>query len=136
MEQDFLNRFYNTQRTVSMTKLTNTKQWKNKPFLDYINRWRSLNLECKDHLSESSAAKMCAQGMEWDLLYILQMSKPRSFQELGTKVHNMEMMIVNRRGKASPTFEARKEKGDLKKNFKSSESSTNESMLVSTSEPI
>jgi len=71
MEQEFVNRFYSTQRTVSMTELTNTKQWKDEPVLDYINRWRLLNLECKDRLSEPSAVEMCAQGMEWDLLYVL-----------------------------------------------------------------
>jgi len=70
MEQEFLNKFYNTQCTANMTKLTNTKQWKDEPILDYINRWRSLSLECKDHLSDASAEEMCAQGVEWDL-YVL-----------------------------------------------------------------
>jgi len=64
------------------------------------------------------------------------MSKPRTFQELATKVHDMQMMIANRRRKASPTFEARKDKGDFKKNPKSSKSSAKESISVTTSEPI
>jgi len=64
------------------------------------------------------------------------MSKPRTFQELAIKAHNMEMTIPNHRRKVSPTFEARKEKSDLKKNIKSSKSSTKESMSVTTSEPI
>ena len=38
MEQEFLDRVYSTQYTVSMTKLTNTKQCKDEPVLDYINR--------------------------------------------------------------------------------------------------
>jgi len=79
MEQEFLNRFYSTQCTVSMTELTNTKQWKDKPVLNYINRWHSLSLECQHRLSETSAVEMCAQDMKWDLLYILQMSKHRTF---------------------------------------------------------
>ena len=136
MEQEFLNRFYSTQLTVSMTELTNTKQWKDEPVLNYINCWHSLSLECKDRLSETSAVKMCAQGMEWDLLYVLQMSKPRTFQELATKAHDMEMTIANRREKVFPTFEARKDKGDFKKNPKSSKSSAKESMSVTTSESI
>jgi len=41
MEQEFLNRFYNTQHTVNMTELTNTKQWKDEQVLDYINRWHA-----------------------------------------------------------------------------------------------
>jgi len=75
MEHEFLNRFYSAQYTVSMTELTNTKQWKDKPVLDYINRWRSLSLECKDRLIEAFAVEMCTQVMECDLLCVLQMSK-------------------------------------------------------------
>ena len=60
MEQEFLNRFYSTQRTINMTELINIKQWKRELVLDYINRWRSLSLECKDRLSEASAVEMCA----------------------------------------------------------------------------
>jgi len=70
MEQEFLNRFYNTQRTVSMAELTNTKQWKDELVLDYINHCCALSLECKDRLPEASAMEMCTQGMDWDLLYV------------------------------------------------------------------
>jgi len=62
-----------------MIELTNRKQWKDEPVLDYINRWHALSLECKDRLCETSAIEMCTQGMHWDLLYVLQMSKPRNF---------------------------------------------------------
>jgi len=46
-----------------MTELTNTKQWKDEPVLDYINRWHALSLKCKDRLFEASAIGMCTQGM-------------------------------------------------------------------------
>jgi len=39
--------------------------------------------------------EMRTQGMECYLLYVLQMSKPGAFEELGTKVHNMEITIMN-----------------------------------------
>ncbi|KAL0295630.1 UNVERIFIED_CONTAM: hypothetical protein Scaly_0217500 [Sesamum calycinum] len=71
LEQEFLNRFYNTRRTVSMVELTNSRQWKEEPVVDYINRWRNLSLNCKDRLSEASAIEMCIQGMHWELCYIL-----------------------------------------------------------------
>ncbi|KAL0361041.1 UNVERIFIED_CONTAM: hypothetical protein Sradi_3788600 [Sesamum radiatum] len=61
MEREFLNRFYSTRRTVSMIELTNARQWKDEPVVDYINRWRSLSLNCKDKLSEASAIEMCIQ---------------------------------------------------------------------------
>jgi len=54
-----------------MTELTNTKQWKDEPVLDYVNGWCALSLECKDKLTEASAMEMCTQGMAWDLLYVL-----------------------------------------------------------------
>jgi len=50
-----------------MTELPNTKQWKDKPVLDYINCCFALSLECKDKLSETFAMEMCAKGMAFDL---------------------------------------------------------------------
>jgi len=67
---------------------------------------------------------MCAQGMEWELLYVLRMSKPRIFQELATKVHDMEMMIVNRHGKSSISSKFKNDKGETKKSSKPSKAST------------
>jgi len=136
MEHEFLNRFYSTQRTVSVTELTYTKQWKDEHVLDYINRWRSLSLECKDRLTEASVVEMCAQGMEWDLLYVLQMSKPRTFQELATKAHDMEMTIANHRGKSSSSYEIKKDKGETKKSSKPSKVATKETMVTSAEGPV
>nr|XP_027118595.1 uncharacterized protein LOC113735812 [Coffea arabica] len=44
LEQEFLNHFYSTGRTISMLELTNTRQWKDEPVVNYIDRWRSLSL--------------------------------------------------------------------------------------------
>ena len=71
MEREFLNRYDSSRRTVSMMEQTNLRQWKDEPVVDYINRWRSLSLDCKDRLSEASGVVMCIQGMHWGLLYIL-----------------------------------------------------------------
>ncbi|RVX05212.1 Retrovirus-related Pol polyprotein from transposon RE1 [Vitis vinifera] len=52
-------------------------------------------LDCKDRLSEVSAVEMCIQGMHWGLLYILQGIRPRTFEELATRAHDMELNIAN-----------------------------------------
>ena len=135
MKQEFLNRFYSTQRTISMTELTNTKQWKDEPFLDYINRWCELSLAFKDRLSEAFTVEMCTRGMHWDLLYVLQMTKPRNFQELSTKAHDMEVMIAGHRSNSYST-ESRRHKVVFEKNVKFSKSTTKEAMSTSTSQPI
>ena len=73
MGREFSNRYHSTRHTVSMMELTNLRQWKDELVVDYINRWRSLSLDCKDCLSEAFgvAMCMCIQGMHWGLLYIL-----------------------------------------------------------------
>ncbi|XP_070031593.1 uncharacterized protein [Nicotiana tomentosiformis] len=58
LEQEFLNSFYSTSRTVSMIELTNTRQRKGEPVIDFINRWRNASLNCKDKLSEASSIEM------------------------------------------------------------------------------
>ena len=44
LEHEFLNRFYSTRRIVSMVELTNTRQRKDEPVIDFINRWRNAAL--------------------------------------------------------------------------------------------
>ncbi|KAK9755938.1 hypothetical protein RND81_01G060700 [Saponaria officinalis] len=133
MEDEFLNRFYSTRRIVSMSELTNTTQWEEEPVIDYISRWRALSLECKDRLSEASAVEMCMNGMNWDLLYILNGIKPRSFQELATPAHDMEITIKARNKGRTSSSKAPVEKKEFKKFDRSSKTSSKESMTVSTS---
>ncbi|XP_021860377.2 uncharacterized protein [Spinacia oleracea] len=100
MEKMFLNRFFNTRRIVSMLELTQTNQLEGEPVVEYIDRWRTLSLQCKDHLHETSAIDMCIQGMDWDLVYILQGIRPRTIQDLATRAHEMENSLANHEEKS------------------------------------
>ncbi|KAA0057875.1 retrotransposon gag protein [Cucumis melo var. makuwa] len=130
LEIEFLNRFYNTRRVVSMMELTNTKQRKGEPVIDYINQWRALSLDCKDKLTELSAVEMCTQGMHWELLYILQGIKPRTFEELATRTHDMELSIANRGAKDFLVQRTRSDKNEINDIKKIANNVLNESMLV------
>ncbi|KAM1743769.1 hypothetical protein TB2_013240 [Malus domestica] len=131
LEREFLSRFYSTHRTVSMLELTSSKQWKDEPVIDYINRWRTLSLDCKDMLSETSSIEMCVQGMQWGLQYILQGIKPRNFEELATRAHDMELSIAHH-GKKEPIADYKNDKVLETKVEKAAWKSTKEAMTVNT----
>ena len=132
LKREFLDRFYSTRCTVSMIELTNTKQWENEPVIDYINRWHSLSLDCKDRLTEISVIEMCIQGMHWGLLYILQGIKPRTFEELATRVHDMELSIANRGSTNPPILEESIK--EVRRNDRNAKVSLKDPMVVSTIE--
>ena len=132
LKKEFLNRFYSTRRTISMMKLTNTKQIKGEPVIDYINRWRALSLDCKDQLTKLSVVEMCTQGMHWGLLYILQKIKLHTFEELETRAHDMELSIASRGTKYLPVLEVKKDKKEMKGAEKIVKSNVKESMVVNT----
>ncbi|KAM1760240.1 hypothetical protein ACFX12_003132 [Malus domestica] len=132
LEREFLNRFYSTRRIVSMLELTSTKQWKEEPVMDYINRWRNLSLDCKDRLSEISSIEMCIQGMQWGLQYILQGIKPRTFEELATRAHDMDLSIAHH-WKKEPIADYKNDKVLGTKVEKAAWKPTKEAMTVNTS---
>jgi len=64
------------------------------------------------------------------------MSKPRTFQELATKAHDIELTIANRRRTSFSVVESKNDGAKLNKNIKFSTSSTKETMTTSKAELV
>ncbi|WJZ97157.1 hypothetical protein VitviT2T_015785 [Vitis vinifera] len=66
MERAFLQRFYSTQKSVGITKLTQTTQRNSEEAADFITRWRNLSLHCPQSISEREAIRMCMNNLKRD----------------------------------------------------------------------
>ncbi|KAL0328112.1 UNVERIFIED_CONTAM: hypothetical protein Scaly_2243800 [Sesamum calycinum] len=116
-----------------MVELTNSRQWKEELVIDYINKWKNQSLNCKDRLSETSAIEMCIQEMHCGLCYILQGILPKSFEELATRAHDMELSMIASGVEGAPVQELHrnKEKQEVKNGSKPfSKAPSKEAMAV------
>ena len=64
------------------------------------------------------------------------MSKPRTFQELGTKAYDMEVTLASRHNNSFYSTKSRKDKVEFEKNVDFSKSTTKGAMSTFTSQPI
>ena len=64
------------------------------------------------------------------------MSKPRIFEELAMKAHDMEMMIANCHSKSSSSYEFKKDRGNSKESSKPPKALMMETMAICTEEPM
>ncbi|KAM1692463.1 hypothetical protein ACFX2K_032069 [Malus domestica] len=74
---------------------------------------------------------MCVQGMQWGLHYILQGIKPRTFEELATRAHDMELSIAHH-GKKEPITNFKKDKVSVPNIDKTGKKPAKEAFTVNT----
>ena len=81
---------------------------------------------------------MCIQGMNWGISYILQGIKTKTFEELATRAHDMELSIASNGHQGPPVQEPRKgrERQDIHKGGKFPSKSENKQSLIVTTAPF
>lgn len=80
-----------------MIGIENSCQRNDEQVIEFINYWKSLSLNFKDRFSETSGIKICIQRLHWDIRYILQDVKPKTFEELATRAHDMKLSMTSNR---------------------------------------
>ncbi|KAM1500180.1 hypothetical protein ACFX10_022776 [Malus domestica] len=60
---------------------------------EFITRWRSLNLQCMERISEFSAVQICYNNLIAKIATFVGIAEPRTFDELVSKASNVEKQM-------------------------------------------
>lgn len=95
---------------MSMIELTNTHQRKDERFIYFIHHWRNIILNCKDRLNEAFTIEMRIQGIQYELLYILQGINPKSVKDFSIHAYDMGLSMYSTKKEVVPLHVSRKAK--------------------------
>ncbi|KAI5317664.1 hypothetical protein L3X38_037371 [Prunus dulcis] len=110
MQKAFLAQFVSSKKKVSIMDLAQTTQKPGESANDFIMRWRSLNLQCPEKITEQSAVQMCYNNLIPDIATFVATAEPQSFDALVSKGSN-KREVTKSKAKTHP-------KGSLSKSAK------------------
>ncbi|KAI5335854.1 hypothetical protein L3X38_025988 [Prunus dulcis] len=93
--------------------LAQTTQKQGESANDFIMRWRSLNLQCPEKITEQSAVQMCYNNLMPDIATSVATTEPQSFDALVSKVSNVERQIARQKS-ATQKIQFGEKKNDKK----------------------
>jgi len=117
MQKAFLAQFVSSKRKVSIMDLAQTTQKPGESVNDFIIRWRSLNLQCQEKITEQSAVQMCYNNLMPDIATFVATAEPQSFDALVSKASNVERQIARQKS-AAQKIQVGEKKNDKKSDNK------------------
>ena len=119
MQRAFLAQFVSSKKKVTLMDLAQTIQRPGESASEFITRWRSLNLQCMEKISEFSAVQICYNNLIPEIATFVGIAEPRTFDELVSKASNVEKQMSRKNvfGKMIQDLERRSDtkKGDDKR---------------------
>ncbi|KAM1216035.1 hypothetical protein ACFX2J_012368 [Malus domestica] len=106
--------------------LAQTKQRLGESAIEFITRWRSLNLQCMEKISEFSVVQICYNNLIPEIATFVGIAEPRTFDGLVYKASNVEKQMSQKNviGKMIQDLEKKSDtkKGDNKRTPKKGDS--------------
>ena len=126
MQRAFLAQFVSSKKKVTLMDLAQTTQRPGESASEFITRWRSLNLQCMEKISEFSAVQICYNNLIPEIATFVGIAEPRTFDELVSKASNVEKQMSRKNviGKMIQDLEKKSDtkKGDNKRTPKKGDS--------------
>ncbi|KAM1706158.1 hypothetical protein ACFX2K_028340 [Malus domestica] len=114
MQRAFLAQFVSSKKKVTLMDLAQTTQRLGGSASEFITRWRSLNLQCMEKISEFSAVQICYNNLIPEIATFVGIAEPRTFDELVSKASNVEKQM-SRKNVIGKMIQDLEKKSDIKK---------------------
>ena len=90
-----------SKKKVSIIDLADARQKSNESVNEFITRWRSLNLQCSEKLTEQSAVQICSNNLLPEIATFIGTAEPQSFDALVSKASNVERQVAHKKPRAN-----------------------------------